>query len=311
MRFILAAIIACVVLGGADQAYGWGPATHVGLGADVLAQLALLPAAVAAILARHRRAFLYGSIAADIVFAKRLSRVKQFCHHWSTAFRVFDGADDDESKAFGYGYLAHLAADTVAHGQYIPHQVIASGMPVGFGHLYWELRADASAPADTWDDLARLLARNHSRFHQMLADHIKGTFLWYRLNRTVFDGVNAVAVKPTFRRTVDAVHRRSRWPLPSKLLGCYHDACVDRILSVLAEDHRSPVLKDDPNGTATLMQLHVARRRLRRMQRGGLPMQPRIHEATHSFAPRPTPRGGSAVAVSDSGDAEVLLVDRG
>ena len=94
----------------ADQALAWGPATHIGLASTMWEYLSVLPAAVAAVLARHRIAYLYGSIAADIVFAKRLSRVKQFCHHWSTAFRMLDSAADGRAKAFAYGYLSHLAA---------------------------------------------------------------------------------------------------------------------------------------------------------------------------------------------------------
>ena len=129
-------LLATIVLVGVPtDALAWGPATHVGIGASVLDGLALLPAALAALLYRRRDAYLYGCIAADIVFAKRLSRVKQFCHHWSTGFKLLDSASDDSGTAFAYGYLSPLAADTIAHGKYVPHQIVVSGTSVNFGHL--------------------------------------------------------------------------------------------------------------------------------------------------------------------------------
>ena len=139
---MIVVILACL-LGQTKEALAWGPATHVGLAASILEHLELLPGAVAAVLARRKIAYFYGNIAADVVFAKRWSRIKQFCHHWSTAFSLLDAARNDRAQAFAYGYLSHLAADTVAHGKYVPRQIAVSQWPVNFGHFYWELRGCA------------------------------------------------------------------------------------------------------------------------------------------------------------------------
>ena len=66
----------------AREALAWGPGTHLLLGSDLLSHAAWLPAGAAAIILRCRQHFLYGNLAADVVLAKRLSRIKQFCHHW-------------------------------------------------------------------------------------------------------------------------------------------------------------------------------------------------------------------------------------
>ena len=132
-----------MLLGEVDTVLAWGPGTHIALSGSILERLHLLPAAIGALLARHGIAYLYGSIAADMVFAKRLSRVKQFCHHWSTGFGLLDAARTDRDRSFAYGYLSHLAADTVAHGKFVPRQIVVSNYAVGLGHLYWELRADS------------------------------------------------------------------------------------------------------------------------------------------------------------------------
>ena len=272
-----------------EAAFAWGPATHIGLSGAALGQLALLPGAIAAILGRNALSYLYGSIAADVVFAKRWSRVKQFCHHWSTGFRLLETAEDERAQAFAYGYLSHLAADTVAHGKYIPHQIATCRSTQNFGHFYWELRADSAQPEPTWLRLQEVLDTDHKHHHCEMRQHITDTLLSYPMNRVLFDGMNALAVRQSFRRTMDTWSRLSRWPLRPDLLRGYEGESVDRILSVLAEGHRSPVLREDPNGTAALMNLSVRRAEERRRRRRGVALKRRLREASHEFAPRRIP----------------------
>lgn len=283
MKTLLLAVIFFGVA--ADAALAWGPATHVGLGETLLSQLSLLPAGLAALLSRHAVAYLYGNIAADLVFAKRMSRIKQSCHHWSTGLRLLDEARHDRTRAFAYGYLSHLAADTVAHGKYVPRQIMMSGCSQNFGHFYWEIRAESAQPDSVWKRFTVIADLDHGAHHLLLRRHITHTFLSYPVNRLLFDGMNALTVRRSFRRSVYALGRVSRWPLSTSLLAAYHGDCVDRILSVLLEGRRSPVLRDDPNGTSALMQVRIARNEVRRMSRRGLPVRPRLIEASRSLAP--------------------------
>ncbi len=246
------------------DAYAWGPATHVEIGSTILGNLALLPAGVAAILSKHRRAYLYGNIAADVVFAKRWSRVKQFCHHWSTAFALLDDAKDDEDRAFALGYASHLAADTVAHGKFVPRQILASQCSVNFGHFYWELRGDALQSDETWVAVGRLVRADHDRHHASMETHITDTLLSYDMNRLLFERMNAFAARNGFRRSIRVWSRFSRFELPRAVMHEYVGECIDRVQSVLAEGARSAVLEEDPNGTAALMQLRVRRHEQRR-----------------------------------------------
>ncbi len=291
MRSVLKLFIAAlaVVLISADDALAWGPAVHIGLADTIWGQLGLLPAAVAAVLARHRTAFFYGSISADVVFAKRLSRIKQFCHHWSTAFRVLDAAKDDRAKSFAYGYLSHLAADTVAHGKYVPRQIVLSNSPVNAGHLYWELRADAICDPEIHALVKDVLHADHRDHHALLSDHLKGTFLPYDLNRVLFHRMNVLTVKPVFRKSMDVWSRRSKYYLAPELLGGYHSECVDRIVSILAEGHRSALTREDPNGTSALMQLSVHRRETKRLERRGHSVSHRRAEASRGLSPTGAP----------------------
>lgn len=291
MRFGLKTILLGVVAfcGLSEVALAWGPATHIGLSETALSQLSLLPGAIAAILGRNAFSYLYGSIAADVVFAKRWSRVKQFCHHWSTGFRLLETAEDERGQAFAYGYLSHLAADTIAHGKYVPHQIATCRSTQNFGHFYWELRADSAQPEPTWIRLQEVLDVDHRHHHGEMRQHITDTLLSYGMNRVLFDGMNALAVRQSFRRTIDTWSRISRYPLRPDLLRGYESESVDRILSVLAEGHRSPVLREDPNGTAALMNLSVRRAEERRRKRRGVALERRLRETSHEFAPRRVP----------------------
>jgi len=284
----LFAVGLAIVLLSADDVLAWGPAVHVGLADTIWAQLGMLPAAVAAVLARHRIPFLYGNIAADVVFAKRLSKIKQFCHHWSTGFRVLETARTGPEKAFAYGYLSHLAADTVAHGKYVPRQIVISNSPVNAGHLYWELRADALCVPDTHALVKHVLLADHRDQHALLARHLKGTFLPYELNRMLFYGMNVLTVKPTFRKGMDVCSRRSKHVLEPELLDGYRNECLDRIVSILAEGHRSALTKEDPNGTSALMRLSVHRRETKRLKRRGNVVTHRHAEVSRGLSPAGT-----------------------
>lgn len=282
-----AAVALYVLLASAEDACAWGPATHVGLASTVLDSLSVLPPAIAALLARHRASFIYGNIATDVVFAKRLSRIKQCCHHWSTGLRLLDAAQDERAKAFAYGYLSHLAADTVAHGKYVPRQIVVSGSSINFGHMYWELRADATESDGSWQLLQRVLQLDHSGHHQTLERHLTDTFLPYDVNRLLFRRISALTVRQSFRRTVSAWGRCSRWDLSPTLVDDYRSESLNRIVSILCEGHRSALLREDPNGTSALMHVHVRRREVRRLRRRGMPIEQRLHETSRSLAPTP------------------------
>lgn len=285
-RWILG-IAALYVLLDAQTSWAWGPAVHVKLAGDLLANLTLLPAAIAALIGRHVRDYLYGSLATDVVFAKRLSRVKQFCHHWSTGFRLLEQAEDDRGRAFAYGYLSHLAADTVAHGKFLPYQIMTTGTTLSFGHLYWEVRADAAVGEHARSDLESAMLMDHAAHHAVLGRVLTDTFLPYEINRVLFARINALAANRGWRRSMAVWGRWSPRLLPADLLAQYHAECFERTICLLRHGPRSPLLHEDPSGTSALAFAAEARRGWRRRVRRGWPLHHRTLEAAAGHAPRP------------------------
>lgn len=283
-RFIIAlAALAVLVL--SSDAWAWGPATHIKLAGDMLARLWMLPAATAAIIARHRRFFLFGNVATDTVFAKKLSKVKQVCHQWSTGFTLLDSAKSHSGRAFAYGYLAHLAADTVAHNKFLPRQMAVSRSTIAFGHLYWEIRADALIDKKYWARLRTRLRDHYEEPERLLEAHLRQTMLSFRTNMVIFRRMNLLGSLKTWRRSVEFWSRLSRYQLDPSIVDSYHAEALARIIDVLTRGRSSIVLQDDPNGNAALAYAKAQRKQLCQMRRAHMPLEHVIEEAAAGHAP--------------------------
>ena len=273
--------------------FAWGPATHIKLASDILGQLGFVAPALAALLGKYARDFIFGNIAADVVFAKKLSRVRQVCHEWDTAFDILETAPNEPTRAFAYGYLTHLAADTVAHNKLLPRQMTLTRSTMSFGHLYWELRADSAIGTHYWDRLREALDRSFEQHERILAEKLTDTLLPFQWNRAIFYRLNNVVSRKGWIRTMDAWYHRSRWELPDSVLADYRAECVDRSLDILARLGQSPVVREDPNGTGAIGHTRVQRRQLRQMARAGILYPHVLTEATAKHTPVVSPRNGN------------------
>ncbi len=138
------------------HAWAWGPATHLEIGLRVIGNLGVLPLALQDLLRIHPLDFLYGSIAADIVVAKRFTHYLRHCHRWTVGLEVLGNASKPSQESFAWGYLSHLAADVVAHNYFVPYKTILSFHTRAMNHAYWEVRFDTYAPDEVWDIPGRI-----------------------------------------------------------------------------------------------------------------------------------------------------------
>lgn len=125
-------------------ALAWGPAMHLYLGNTLLASAAVLLPSVGSLLKRFSQHFLYGSLSADFFVGKGYRANGGKYHNWETGLLIRHEAETDEERAFAAGFLAHLAADTVAHGYFIPYLTRHTHLPNRIEHLYWEWSADCA-----------------------------------------------------------------------------------------------------------------------------------------------------------------------
>lgn len=126
-----------------SDAFAWGPLTHVYLASQVLDMLPILPAAVAAVLRKYPQDFIYGNIMADMIFGKKYLPESKRGHDWKSGLSFLRQSRKGSEKAFIYGYLCHLAADTVAHEilteyrQNISHALIEMQVDSMMDKIYW------------------------------------------------------------------------------------------------------------------------------------------------------------------------------
>ncbi|WP_052507202.1 zinc dependent phospholipase C family protein [Desulfonatronovibrio magnus] len=117
-----------------DVSYAWGPMTHTHFAHEVLRAASLLSASVYTLLTAYATNFIYGSIVVDNYLGKRGHKNP---HDWETGFLLLSCAQKRSDAAFAYGFLTHLAADTVAHGQ------MDLGSKSKLGHVWIEIESDS------------------------------------------------------------------------------------------------------------------------------------------------------------------------
>jgi hypothetical protein len=239
--------------------FAWTPGTHVYLAETVLANLGQLPGPVADLLRAFPFDFLYGNIAADTSFAKRYAAVGRHSHFWHVGQEIHDRAETDALRAFGLGYLAHLAADVVAHNHFVPRQLMLTSSTASFGHSYWETRVECHL-GDAYASAAKdVILLEHRQADAHLDRIISPTIFSVQTNRRLFRGMVRLTDTESWQRAAQAARARSRWDLADEDVERHLALSYHYVIDVLAD--RSPVARElDPSGEAPLT---TAKRRRR------------------------------------------------
>ena len=199
-----------------ETAHAWTPGTHIYLGESVLANLPILPAAIADLLRAYPFDFLYGNIAADSSIAKHYAPLGRHCHYWHVGQEIHDLAGSDAMRAFGLGYLCHLSADTVAHNYFVPRQLMLTSSTASVGHSYWETRVEAHL-GDAYARAARdVILLDHSEADAHLDRLIAPTIFSVRTNRRLFRGMVRLTETTSWQRASQVAREYSRWTLPDQ-----------------------------------------------------------------------------------------------
>ncbi len=243
--------------------WAWSPGTHIFLGQSVLANLGVLPALVADLLRAFPVDFLYGSIAADTSFAKKYVPVGRHSHSWHVGQEIFDLAGSERLRAFGLGYLAHLAADVVAHNHFVPRQLVVTSSSKALGHSYWEARFDMHI-GETWGRQAYEVIRiDHRENDEHLDRIISPTIFSLRTNRRLFRGMVQLGDLTSWNRVVQIAAEASRWGLEDTLVERHMAVSFDYVMDLLVQGENAIARRSDPSGNDAL-------NAAKRMRRHGL-----------------------------------------
>ena len=245
-----------------EAAWAWGPATHVALGEAVLGALYLVPPAVRAILERYPLHFLYGSVAADISFAKKYVPEGRHCHNWAVGEEILASAETEALQAVGYGYLAHLAADTIAHNVFVPRQLLLTSTTQALGHTYWEHRMDMHV-GEGFLSLARhiVVDHDHSEADELFDDVLSRTMFSFDTNRRIFHGMIRFQGHERWQKVFGQVLAASRFDLPAPTVDRYFEHSFENIVAYLKDREASHPAELDPVGDLNLRLAKKVRRR--------------------------------------------------
>jgi hypothetical protein len=266
VTLLLAVVALCLI---PEQSFAWGPGFHLQLGTTVLGNLGTLPAAVAAVIGTHPNDFLYGCIAADITLGKKYTHYLLHCHRWNIGRKLLDEADSDARKACAWGYLTHLAADTVSHGYYVPINIMRSFPTLILKHAYWEVRFDNFVDPAMWD-LGRTVAANHFEDNDALLRRvIANTLFSFGTNKKIFNSILLVVRLEQWQQLIQTMHEISRFQLDENERCELVDLATDAVFSILRDGHTSPWLAADPTGERALAAAESVRKNLRLLYQSG------------------------------------------
>lgn len=264
-------LLVCLTPG---DALAWTPGTHVYLGEALLRSLHLLPGNIAELLHAFPYDFLYGSIAADTSIAKKYAAAGRHCHSWTVGMEILDRARDESLRAFGLGYLSHLAADVIAHNYFVPRQLAVTSSSSALGHSYWENRFETHLGEGSARRARELIVLDHSRSDAHLDRILSPTIFSTPTNRRIFRGMVRVTDWESWQRIFQLASEHSRWDLPDAQVGSYLARSFDYVVDLLCRMDGAEPMAFDPAGE---LRLRLAKRVRRETLRVG--GEDALHEA--------------------------------
>lgn len=246
-----------------ENSYAWGMGVHLSLGSCILAAPDMLSLPLQALLASQPMAFLYGCVAADITLGKKFTHYLDHCHNWRVGTKILEQAREEgpAAEACAYGYLAHLAADTIAHNYYVPLKLSTTFNTTLHNHAYWEIRAEFGMADNIWKLADELSQRDNRDLDQMLSRVISQTIFSFRTNKQLFNSMMLVSRLQRWHRVLQTVANKSRFALDDTEHSEYLLLGVEAINGILG-DENSPYWKADPTGDRALTAAKLIRKNM-------------------------------------------------
>ncbi|MDH4232457.1 MAG: zinc dependent phospholipase C family protein [Nitrospirota bacterium] len=221
--------------------FAWGPLTHIYLGNELFSLGALLPAGLLEIMRRYRKDFLYGTLMADIIIGKKYMPDNKSSHSWEVAFDLMRSARTDQQKAFVYGYMSHLAADTVAHHTYTADRK-------NIGHTLMEMKADAIIDKRYWFQAIAIDRKTQVRNDLFLENSLERFMFSFKTNKRIFKGMLLFSVINQ-QKIGDFIDRNLATSIPVReKIEKLHEESLDSIIDLFQKWESSDVVNISPSG---------------------------------------------------------------
>src|SRR3989338_945881 len=228
-----------------SMAHAWGPLTHVYLGNQVLnLGVAAIPPSIYSILKKFKKDFLYGNLSADIILGKRFQGIEKNSHNWDIAWRLLSSAKTDSQKAFAYGYLTHLSADTVVHN------LMRHRLP--FTHPILEIKSDSIVDKKYRGVLKGLDKVTQKRNDVLLENMLESVFFSFNTNKKIFKGFLVLSRLPSYTPVSNFIDKRFPYEIPAEDIYDFQQESLSRMFELLRNGKDSEVLKKNPAKVSNL-----------------------------------------------------------
>jgi hypothetical protein len=210
-------------------AFAWGPLTHMYLGNELFTYAPLIPAGILSLVRKYRQDFLYGNLMADTILGKKYLPDSRSSHSWDVALSLMDQATKGPEKAFVYGYLSHLAADTVAHETLTEDTL-------NMEHTWLELKADSMINKVYWLQSVTISKAVQQRNDRFLEGSLDSYIFSFATNRRIYKGMVFLSL----------LNKKRKRGVDPEYIAQLHDESVTRMLDLLKNGRNSEVLKKSP-----------------------------------------------------------------
>ena len=267
MLFIGAALL-LIICTPAD-ALAWGGGIHLQLGTAVLNNLTAIRPTIAAVIEAYPYDFLYGCVAADITIGKKFTHFLLHCHRWQVGMKVLENAGPDPQKACAYGYLSHLAADTIAHNYFVPFKVMRSFATLTLKHAYWEMRFENFVEREIWETARKVSQENYRANDALLRKVLSDTIFSFGTNKRIFNSILLVSRLEKWQQVLQTLSDTSRYNLDESDREEYMGLAQEAVFDFLNEMEGSRYFRADPTGERALVTAEAVRKNLRLLYRSG------------------------------------------
>ncbi|MBP1751183.1 MAG: hypothetical protein H6Q57_19 [Geobacteraceae bacterium] len=251
------------------EAFAWGAGFHLQLGSSVLSNLHLIEPAIASVIAQFPNDFLYGCIAADITIGKKFTHYLQHCHRWPIGFKILENTESRLQKACAYGYLAHLAADTIAHNYFVPYKVMRSFSTLTLKHTYWEMRFESLVEKDMWEIGKKVSMEHYKLNDELLRAQVAGTIFSFDTNKRIFNSIILLSRLEKWQKVLTTLSNNSRYVLEPGDRDEYASMAEEAVFDFLNGLEHSRYFKADPTGEMALKTAEAVRKNLRLLYKSG------------------------------------------
>lgn len=227
MAFIVALIAGFVFL--PSVVLAWGPLTHLYLGNELLSLTPLIPAGILGLLKKHKQDFLYGNLMADIILGKKYLPDDKSSHSWDVGLKLLDQAGTWPERAFAYGYLSHLAADTVAH------ETLTDELG-NVGHTWLEMKADSLIDKTYWLQCVTFSKAVRRRSDLLLENSLDSYIFSFKTNKRIYKSMVFLSF----------LNKKRKRGVDPERISELHDESLARMLDLLQHGTDASVLSRNP-----------------------------------------------------------------